>query len=157
MHCMCNLIQSILNTISFPPPAGNFANRSKEEVQEIAAKGGHASHGGGRPTGSTTNSNSSSGNADPYDKSTEDTFYGDDNDDFEPPKNVDIGYSEPAHHTRAQDPMDDDEKPLSQQATDQDEIITYGGKQGFASMVETDPERQKEIARSGGTGPRSSE
>ncbi|KAK2056553.1 hypothetical protein LY76DRAFT_518193, partial [Colletotrichum caudatum] len=26
---------------------GNFANRPKEEVQEIAAKGGHASHSGG--------------------------------------------------------------------------------------------------------------
>jgi len=25
---------------------GNFANRPKEEVREIAAKGGHASHGG---------------------------------------------------------------------------------------------------------------
>jgi general stress protein YciG len=28
---------------------GNFANRPTDEVQEIAAKGGHASHGGGRP------------------------------------------------------------------------------------------------------------
>jgi len=26
---------------------GNFANRPKEEVREIAAKGGHASHSGG--------------------------------------------------------------------------------------------------------------
>ncbi|KAF2400022.1 hypothetical protein EJ06DRAFT_557092 [Trichodelitschia bisporula] len=26
---------------------GNFANRPKEEVREIAAKGGRASHGGG--------------------------------------------------------------------------------------------------------------
>ncbi|KAJ9623274.1 conidiation-specific expression protein [Taxawa tesnikishii (nom. ined.)] len=26
---------------------GNFANRPKEEVQEIASKGGHASHSGG--------------------------------------------------------------------------------------------------------------
>ncbi|KAK1716807.1 uncharacterized protein BDZ83DRAFT_548619, partial [Colletotrichum acutatum] len=26
---------------------GNFANRPTEEVQEIAAKGGHASHAGG--------------------------------------------------------------------------------------------------------------
>ena len=26
---------------------GNFANRSKEEVSEIARKGGHASHSGG--------------------------------------------------------------------------------------------------------------
>jgi hypothetical protein len=29
------------------PNPGNFANRSKEEVREIASKGGQASHSGG--------------------------------------------------------------------------------------------------------------
>ncbi|TPX69785.1 hypothetical protein SpCBS45565_g02135 [Spizellomyces sp. 'palustris'] len=62
-------------------------------------------------------------------------------------------YSEPAHNTRSQNPMPD-EKPLSQTATEGDEIITYGGRQGFASMKERDPERQKEIASKGGSGPR---
>lgn len=32
---------------------GNFANRSKEEVREIAAKGGHASHRGSNQTDSS--------------------------------------------------------------------------------------------------------
>lgn len=33
---------------------GNFANRPTEEVQAIAAKGGHASHGGGNSAQSDT-------------------------------------------------------------------------------------------------------
>jgi len=35
---------------------GNFANRPTEEVKEIAAKGGRASHGGGS-SGGSDNSN----------------------------------------------------------------------------------------------------
>lgn len=42
---------------------GNFANRPKEEVRAAAAKGGHASHGGGRSAG--TESESGSGNTNP--------------------------------------------------------------------------------------------
>jgi len=34
---------------------GNFANRPKEEVQEIASKGGKASHGGGGGTSASDN------------------------------------------------------------------------------------------------------
>ena len=33
---------------------GNFANRPKEEVREIAAKGGHASGGGGNTASYTS-------------------------------------------------------------------------------------------------------
>jgi len=40
---------------------GNFANRPTEEVRQIAAKGGHASHGGGN----TQNQSSGTGNTNP--------------------------------------------------------------------------------------------
>ncbi|KAF1739633.1 Conidiation-specific protein 10 [Beauveria bassiana] len=41
---------------------GNFANRPKEEVQNIAAKGGKASGGQTSSGGSDTGSNSNTGN-----------------------------------------------------------------------------------------------
>ncbi|KAF2278457.1 uncharacterized protein EI97DRAFT_456852 [Westerdykella ornata] len=44
---------------------GNFANRPKEEVREIAAKGGHASHGGGRSGGNGDSHNDSSAGGQP--------------------------------------------------------------------------------------------
>lgn len=40
---------------------GNFANRDKDEVREIAAKGGRASHGGG--TGASSDDSGNSGNS----------------------------------------------------------------------------------------------
>jgi len=40
---------------------GNFANRPTEEVREIAAKGGRASHGGGRSGGSDDTEYSNTG------------------------------------------------------------------------------------------------
>ncbi|EMR65966.1 hypothetical protein MGN70_012156 [Eutypa lata] len=38
---------------------GNFANRPKEEVQEIASKGGHASGGGGQTEAPQASANDS--------------------------------------------------------------------------------------------------
>ncbi|KAK0636443.1 putative conidiation-specific expression protein [Bombardia bombarda] len=42
---------------------GNFANRPTEEVREIAAKGGRASHGGGSNAESDENESRSTGTA----------------------------------------------------------------------------------------------
>ncbi|KAJ3036380.1 hypothetical protein HDV00_002796 [Rhizophlyctis rosea] len=69
-----------------------------------------------------------------------DQFYGDDQDDFAP-KNVDVGYSEPAHNTRSQTGpapglvgnLGADETPLSQTVS-KEEAETYHGRQGFASL-----------------------
>ncbi|KAJ3008405.1 hypothetical protein HKX48_008551 [Thoreauomyces humboldtii] len=107
-----------------------FASMDKDEVREIASKGGRASN-----------------------SSTSDGLTGeDDSGAFQPSSTVDANdsYSEPAHNTRSQVDMTDDERKVSESATDGDEIVTYGGNQGFASMKETDPERQREIASMGG-------
>jgi general stress protein YciG len=44
---------------------GNFANRPKEEVREIAAKGGRASHGGGNSGDSGADNSSEVSRASP--------------------------------------------------------------------------------------------
>ncbi|KAJ3043093.1 hypothetical protein HK097_001817 [Rhizophlyctis rosea] len=72
-----------------------------------------------------------------------DTFYGDDQDDFNP-GNVDVGESVPAQNTRSKTgPLGGDEKPLSETVS-KDEAETYHGRQGFASM---DKERVSEISK----------
>ncbi|KAI9104078.1 hypothetical protein DFS34DRAFT_590505 [Phlyctochytrium arcticum] len=101
-----------------------FASMDKDRVREIASQGGRSS---------------SSSHTTPISSNEEYTAEIQSSD-----------YSEPAHNTRSQNPMPDNEPPISQTAQEGDEIVTYGGKQGFASMKETDPERQREIASMGG-------
>ncbi|KAI8912253.1 hypothetical protein PhCBS80983_g04245 [Powellomyces hirtus] len=110
-----------------------FASMDKEDVRAIASKGGRASSG-----------------------HTEGVDSDRDRAEYQPPSNIDLDedantYSSPAHNTRSQTTIDDDQgPPVSQTATEDDEIVTYGGRQGFASMKERDPERQREIASMGG-------
>ncbi|KAJ3178257.1 hypothetical protein HDU85_005254 [Gaertneriomyces sp. JEL0708] len=68
----------------------------------------------------------------------------------QPGNTEETGYSSPAQNTRSKVDMTDKEPPVSQSATSKDDVITYEGRQGFATLKEKDPEYQKELASRGG-------
>ncbi|KAJ3159714.1 hypothetical protein HDU86_001364 [Geranomyces michiganensis] len=110
-----------------------FASMDKDEVREIAAKGGRASRNSddGADAG---NSGDASAAYQPSSASAQ-------------PTDVDDA---PANHTRSKEELPS-ETPLSQ-TVDRDDpnVETYRGRQGFASM---DKERVAEIGSMGGNMP----
>ncbi|KAJ3155234.1 hypothetical protein HDU89_007425 [Geranomyces variabilis] len=115
---------------------GNFASMDKDELRDIAAKGGRSSNSGGNTEGVVS-----------------DDYTGDDSAAYQPssasaqPTEVD---DSPANHTRSKEELPS-ETPLSQTVDHDDpNVETYHGRQGFASM---DTERVKEIGHMGGSMP----
>ncbi|KAJ3181747.1 hypothetical protein HDU87_000765 [Geranomyces variabilis] len=111
-----------------------FASMDKDELREIAAKGGRSSGGNTETVASDDYTGDGSAAYQPSSASAQ-------------PTQVDDG---PANHTRSKEELPS-ETPLSQTVSHDDpNVETYHGRQGFASM---DTERVKEIGSMGGNMP----